>query len=116
MGRVFADDWHYLGACRPTARLNMGWFTAPATRSMLMIAKVFGNYDGDEEIISQNDSYTTINVTDNYAPVKKVAINVIDSNGEVVSEARVELKVFNYAHLHSVADMLTDKKVRHQYL
>lgn len=102
------DKWYYMGACEPEPALDMGWFTAPATRSMLMHTKVFGDYNGTEEVVSKNPSYTEINVTENYAPVKKVVVNVVDADGKAVDNATVDFKIYNYAELYTVASKTTD--------
>lgn len=102
------DKWYYLGACEPEPALDMGWFTAPATRSMLMHTKVFGDYNGTEEIVSKNPSYTEINVTENYAPVKKIKVTVVDSDGKAAQGADVDFKIYNYAELYTVATKTTD--------
>ncbi|MEG1934405.1 MAG: Ig-like domain-containing protein, partial [Rikenellaceae bacterium] len=94
--------------CEPDPALDMGWFTAPATRSMLMHTKVFGNYFGKEEVVSKNPSYTEINVTENYAPVKKITVNVVDNEGKAVENAVVDFKIYNYAELYTVASKTTD--------
>ena len=65
---AWADGkWHFLGACEPEPVLDLGWFNAPASRGMLMHTKVFGRYEGKEEVMSVNPTYTEINVIDNYA-------------------------------------------------
>ena len=48
--------------------LDMGWFTAPSKRGILMHAKVYGDYTGEEEIMKKTPLFTEINVTSNYAP------------------------------------------------
>ena len=47
------DKWYYLGACEPEPHLDMGWFTAPSKRGILMHAKVYGDYTGEEEIMKK---------------------------------------------------------------
>ena len=63
---AWADgEWHFLGACEPEPVLDLGWFNAPASRGMLMHARVFGDYNGAEERLEEIDGTTFINVTDN---------------------------------------------------
>ena len=54
--------WYFFGACEPEPVLDYGWFNAPASRGMLMHTKVFGRYNGPEEIMHQNSKYTEINI------------------------------------------------------
>lgn len=104
------DKWYYMGACEPDPRLDMGWFTAPSMRGMLMHTKVYGDYNGAEEVMMKNPLFTEINVTDNYAETKKMSINVVDKAGNPVDGAHVEVKVYNYADFYTVANKTTDKE------
>ena len=94
--------WHFLGACEPEPVLDLAWFNAPASRGMLMHTKVFGNYNGPEEVVGRTPCYTEINVTANYAPVAPVTVRVVDENGIPVS-TDVEYKIYNYAEFFTAA-------------
>ena len=100
--------WYFLGACEPEPVLNLGWFNAPASRGMLMHTKVFGRYNGPEEVMHQNANYTEINIIGNYAPCASASIQVVDAEGKPVEAAKVEFKVYNYAEFYSVARKQTD--------
>ena len=100
--------WYFLGACEPEPVLNLGWFNGPAYRGMLMHMKVFGKYNGPEDVMERTDGYTEINVIDNYAPSAKAVITVTDANGKPVKDALVEFKIYNYAEFNSVARKKTD--------
>ena len=100
--------WYFLGACEPEPVLNLGWFNGPAYRGMLMHTKVFGKYNGPEDVMERTDGYTEINVIDNYAPSAKAVITVTDANGTPVKDALVEFKIYNYAEFNSVARKKTD--------
>lgn len=106
---AWADGkWYFLGACEPEPVLNLGWFNAPASRGMLMHTKVFGRYNGPEEIMLETPNYTEINVIDNYAPTAKAVVTVTDTDGRPVSGAKVEFKVYNYAEFYTVATKYAD--------
>ena len=106
---AWADgEWHFLGACEPEAMLDLGWFNAPASRGMLMHTKAFGNYDGPEEVMQRTACYTEIDVTSNYAPVAKNYVQVVDAQGQPVSDATVEFKIYNYAEFYTVSTKQTD--------
>ncbi len=75
------DKWYYLGACEPEPRLDIGWFTAPSKRGVLMHTKVYGDYTGDEEIMKRTPLFTEINVTSNYAPTKRTELTVLTPDG-----------------------------------
>lgn len=100
--------WYFLGACEPEPVLNLGWFNGPAYRGMLMHTKVFGKYNGPEEVMDVKDGYTEINVIDNYAPTAKATITVVDETGKPAAGANVEFKIYNYAEFYSVANKVTD--------
>ena len=102
--------WHFLGACEPEAVLDLGWFNAPASRGMLMHTKVFGNYDGPEEVVSRNACYTEINVTENYAPVSKLIVKVEDSEGKAVPSAIVDFRLYNYGEFYPLVTKETDSQ------
>lgn len=108
---AWADGkWYFLGACEPEPVLNLGWFNAPAARGMLMHTKVFGRYEGPEEVMSRTPGYTEINVIDNYAPTAHATVSVTDKTGQPVRGAQVEFKLYNYAEFYTVARKLTDEQ------
>ena len=100
--------WYFLGACEPEPVLNLGWFNAPASRGLLMHTKAFGNYDGPEEVMSRTACYTEINVTENYAPVSLLTVNVCDAEGHPVTDARVDFRVYNYAEFYNLVSKTSD--------
>jgi len=100
--------WYFLGACEPEPVLNLGWFNAPASRGMLMHTKVFGRYNGPEEIMHQNPNYTEINIIGNYAPFAGANVQIVDAAGNPVEGAKVEFKVYNYAEFYTVATKKSD--------
>ena len=104
--------WYFLGACEPEPVLNLGWFNAPASRGMLMHTKVFGKYDGPEEVMRRTPRYTEINVIDNYAPTARLNVLVVDDKGKPVTGATVEYKLYNYAEFYTVGTKLSDKDGR----
>lgn len=108
---AWADSaWHFLGACEPEPVLDLAWFNESASRAMLMHTKVFGHYDGPEEVVSQTNCYTEINVTGNYAPTARIDVYVNDSQGQPAKDALVEFKLYNYAEFYTVAMKATDAK------
>ena len=105
---AWADGrWHFLGACEPEPVLDLGWFNESASRGMLMHTRVFGDYDGPEEVMSRTPCYTEINVTGNYAPTSKVTVRVVDECQQPVVGACVEFKLYNYAEFYTVATKTT---------
>jgi len=108
---AWADGkWYFLGACEPEAVLNLGWFNAPASRAMLMHTKVFGHYNGPEEVMLETATFTEINLIDNYAETARTDFKVVDANGHAVANARIDFKIYNYAEFCTVATKYTDSK------
>ena len=73
-----------------------------------MHTKVFGRYEGPEEVMSVTNCYTEINVIDNYAPTARAVVQVVDAGGKPVPDAIVEFKLYNYAEFYTVARKQTD--------
>ncbi len=110
---VWVDGhWYFLGACEPEPVLNLGWFNAPAARAMLMHTRVFGDYQGDEDIIQKNDCFTEINVIGNYVATRRSTVTVRDLSGRAVEGATVEFKLYNYAELYTVVRLQSDSEGR----
>ena len=100
-------EWRFLGACEPEAVLDLGWFNAPASRGMLMHTKVFGHYEGPEEVVGRTACYTEINVTEGYAPTATAVVRVQDAEGNPV-ETEVEFKIYNYSEFYTAAKKSTN--------
>lgn len=102
--------WYFLGACEPEPVLNLGWFNAPASRGMLMHARVFGNYSGGEEQLEKIEGITFINVTDNYAPVDTITVTAIYPDNKPAVDAKATFRLYNYAEFYPIAEKMTDSK------
>ena len=102
-------QWHFLGACEPEPVLDLGWFNEPASRTLLLHTRVFGDYDGPEEVISRGRNYTEINVVDNYGKTSKTTFTVVDENGTPQANLPVEFKIYNYAEFCTVVTKTTDE-------
>lgn len=102
-------EWHFLGACEPEPVLDLGWFNAPASRGMLMHTKVFGYYQGPEDVIRRAANYTEINIIGNYAKFAPLTVTVVDNQQKPVEGACVQFKVYNYAEFFTVHTRTTEK-------
>ena len=101
--------WNYLGACEPDVDLNMGWFSEPAKRVMLVHTRAFGHYFGSEDVVTVTDRFSELNLTSNYATVKKVTIAVKNNDGTPADSAKVEFQLYNYAEFYPIATAYTGK-------
>lgn len=107
---VYIDgEWKFLGACEPDPHLNMGWFSIPSTRCMMVHTKAFGKYKGDEEVVKRTGMYSELNLLSHYAPTRRVTVTVL-RKGKPVEGAQVKFKIYNYAEYYPIATVLTDKE------
>lgn len=110
---AWADgQWYFMGACEPEPVLNLGWFNAPASRAMLMHTRVYGRYNGPEEVMLQTFNVTEINLIDNYGSTARVDFRVVDDQGRDVPEARVDFKIYNYAEFYPAVTKYADANGR----
>lgn len=110
---VWVDGkWYFLGACEPEPELNRAWFNSPASRGMVMHTRVFGKYEGAEQILSRKGNITEINVTDNYVPVRDNHVTVYGVDGTPLSGVDVSFHIYNYAEFYPVATFITDSDGR----
>ena len=90
--------WHYLGACEPEEALDRGWFTAAASRAMLVDTKCF----------SGDSLYEPVNCTARYTDAKILTVLVTEGGRPVIS-ARVQFQVVNYSELYTLWETCTDE-------
>lgn len=106
---VWVDGaWHFLGACEPEPVLDLAWFNSPASRGMMMATNVAGKYDGPEQQLYSDSCFTRINVTANYAPVRRATVRVVDAEGRPVAGAPVGFRLYNYAEFYPLLQTVTD--------
>ena len=102
--------WRFIGACEPEAVLDLGWFNAPASRAMLTHTKVFGKYDGPEEVVLRTPGYTEINLIGNYAQSDKATVKVLSADGKPVQGARVNFCIYNSSQFYPAVSKYTDAR------
>jgi len=99
--------WYHLGACEPAPVLNTGWFDIPATRTMLVHTKRFGN-ENDKSVLTKTKNYEWVNALAKYAPVKTIKVRVLDENNLPVWGAKVNYQIYNYAEMYPLYSDITD--------
>lgn len=100
--------WYFLGACEPAADLNIAWFNSSVVRAMLVHTKVFGYYEGPEEVLQRTPNFTEINCIDNYITTRKAEVRVVDKEGKPVPNATVRYCIYNYSEFYPVAKLESD--------
>ena len=104
---VWVDGkWHFMGACEPAPTLDNAWFNDPVSRAMLLHTKVYGDYQGEEDVIQRTPCYTEINVIRGYVPARRNFVTVVDGC-EPVEGATVSFHIYNYAEFYPVASYVT---------
>lgn len=103
-----SGQWKFLGACEPDPRLDMGWFSVPSTRCMMVHSKAFGKYKGDEEVVKRTSLYSELNLLSHYAPTRRVTVTVQDEEGKPLEGAQVKFKLYNYAEYYTLSTQTTD--------
>ena len=99
---VWVDGhWHYLGACEPEEVLDRGWFTAAASRAMLVDTKCWADWQNHR-------LYQPVNCTGRYTDARHLTVQVTE-NGHPVADARVQFQVVNYSQLYTLWETDTDE-------
>lgn len=100
--------WNYLGACEPEVDLNMGWFSEPARRTMLVHTRAYGKYFGAEDVVTETERFSELNLTSNYANTKTITISVKNEDGTPADSAEVRFQLYNYAEFYPLAKRFTN--------
>jgi hypothetical protein len=100
--------WNYLGACEPDVDLNMGWFSEPSRRTMLVHTRAYGRYMGSEDVVIAEDRFSELNLTSNYATTKRITVLVKKADGTPADSAKVEYQLYNYAEYYPIATGFTN--------
>ena len=101
-------EWKFLGACEPDLKLNMGWFSVPSTRCMMVHTKAFGKYKGDEEVVKRTGMYSELNLLSHYAPTRKLTVRCLGGEDTPFEGLTVKFKIYNYAEYYTIATFTTD--------
>jgi len=101
--------WHYMGACEPECVPDLGWFTEPARRAMLIHTKAFGDYMGGERVENRETDYSLLNTLTTYAPTREIHVKVSNAYGKPGKNAIVEFQLYNYAEYYPISVKKTDE-------
>ncbi len=101
-------DWHYLGACEPEPVLDSGWFTAAASKAMLVHTRAYGIEPEGERVECKIGNAYVINRTSAYAQGRTLTVRVIE-NGVPKPGATVRFEIANMAELYPINEQITDE-------
>ncbi|MDO4867867.1 MAG: transglutaminase-like domain-containing protein [Clostridia bacterium] len=99
--------WHYMGACEPEPVLDSGWFTAAASKALLIHTRAFGVAPEGERVECRVGSTSVINRTRYYAKTRLLNVQVVE-NGAPKPCARVRFEVANMAGWQLLCAKTTD--------
>lgn len=68
--------WHYFGACEPEPVPDRGWFTAAASRAMLVHTRCWSGFAQPEPVLLDTPLYRQINCTAHYGDTKTLTVQV----------------------------------------
>lgn len=113
---VWVDgDWHYLGACEPEPVLDKGWFTAAASKAMLVHSKAYSNLITGDEAAYETPVYTLINSTATYGRAKRLWVQVLE-HGIPQKDVMVQFQLVNYSELYTIYEAHTDAEGKVSFL
>lgn len=99
--------WHFLGACEPEPDLDIGWFTAAATRAMLVHTRGFGWRSDSEPLQTRGEMVSLINRTAHYAATRLLQVRVVE-NGVPRPGIEVRFELANMGELYPIHTQKTD--------
>ncbi len=109
---VFVDgEWHFLGACEPEEVLDIGWFSGPANRAILIHTRNFSDYvkKSEEEYLGKEGALHYFNHTAFYGRTKLVRIGVKNADGKSAAGAHVAVEILNMAEFFPAAVLIADE-------
>ncbi len=101
-------DWHYLGACEPEPVLDKGWFTAAASRAMVVHSRTLSTLVSEKTAVRFTQQDTLIHSTDTYAPCVDLTVQVLDG-GKPAAGVPVRFQLVNYSECFSIYEAQTDE-------
>lgn len=106
---VWCDGkWHYSGACEPEPVLDKGWFTAAASRAMLIHSRCFSDAVSEEEIAGNDGAVTVCNHTNSYGDTRLFTVEVTKDR-QPLPGVTITFQVINYADYSTIATLVTDE-------
>lgn len=101
-------SWRYLGACEPELALDSGWFTAAASKAMLVHTRAWGMLPPGERCERREGTAYVINRTAAYAKTALLTLRVTE-RGAPVSGLRADFEVANMGAFRPICVKRTDE-------
>lgn len=100
-------NWYYVGAAEPDYYLNSTWFSSAVNKALLVLARSTFP-DTTEEVVSRSSRNNYINSTSFYQDTRKVKFTVVDSAGNPVPKAVINIMAFNFSMLRTLLGIKAD--------
>ena len=100
--------WRYLGACEPEPVLDSGWFTAAASKAMLVHTRAYGVDPEGERVENVIGNARILNRTAAYAKTALLTVRVTE-NGAPKQGLHVRFELANMAELYPINEQITDE-------
>jgi len=101
--------WYYLGACEPEPVLDSGWFTAAASKAMLVHTRSYGLDPEGDRIENHIGNAAIINRTEGYADTVLFTVKVTEK-GQPMEGANVRFELVNGSDFFPINDQYTDSE------
>ncbi len=105
------DGWHYLGACEPEPVLDKGWFTAAASRAMVVHSTALSTLVTGPFARQIDGRRTLIHSTDAYAPCVTLEV-LVTCQGVPAEGVEVQFQLVNASECFSIYQGATDSRGR----
>ncbi len=103
--------WHYLGACEPEPVLDKGWFTAAASRAMVVHSRALSPLTRETGVVERTCRRALIHSTERYASCVTLTVQVLD-HGMPAPRVEVQFQLINYSRCVPVYETTTDEHGR----
>ena len=100
--------WRYMGACEPGPALDRGWFTAAASRAMLVHTRCWSGLGGEPDIAYATPLYGLVNHTALYADTRTLTVRLTEEGAPLPGVA-VAFQVDNCSELYPIFQVRTDR-------
>ena len=104
-------QWHFMGACEPETKLDIGWFIAAASKAMMVHTRCYGLIPQDERVEKKEAYSCVINRTAAYAPTCLLTVDV-HTEGKPIRGALVRFLLCNEAEFAPICEKATDENGR----
>ena len=108
-------EWRYMGACEPELSLDSGWFTAAASKAMLVHTRAWGVLPSGERAEAHDGTAWVVNRTAAYARTALLRVRLVEG-GRPLPGVFMRVELANMAAFGRISDKTTDADGRFELL